>query len=612
MSVRLGDLPRLWRTVRPLGRDQLWHRVRLAARRRWWAARPAPVEARYRSRAAGGRVHWAHPGLVSVARARLARRAAHAPASVADDALAGRFTLLGETRELGRPVAWERPDLAQALLWKTHLHEFGYALELAQAAVEGGSARHREGFFALAREWSEAEPIGAPGFHLVPWNERVVATRLMHWAAAGALLGLRDDDPDADWLGREIVRHALFLRDNLALDLRANHLFRDCVALAFAHEIAGCCPDGLALLEREVAAQILPDGAHEERAPMYHAVCLEDLVDLHVLFGERAPAWLGDAVRRAAGFLEYVLLGDGDIPLLGDGWRGEVATGPLLAQAREAAGPPIPPRAPERSSGLVRLARGSTVAVVRAGPHGPDHQLGHAHADLLSFDLSDGPRRIVTDTGTHQYAAGPARDRLRSTAAHNTIQLDGEELLEAWSSFRSGRRGRARCHARGEAAGFAWIWASHDGYAWLPGAPVHHRLLAVGERRVLVLDALLGRGRHRIESRLLLHPDTALQAVHVESLGHGPLAREPASLHERFGETRETERLVSSTEAELPWTGGFWLRLERAAHPATRVAYRAGGIEVEIADDAERLAARWNPAAASGSEAVAIEVHRLA
>src|SRR5690606_14956249 len=145
---------------------------------------------------------------------------------------------------------------------------------LATAGRSTGDPRYRSGLLALAREWSEAEPLGRRGSHQVAWNERVVATRLMNWAAAGALLGLRAGEPDADWLGREIVRHALFLRDNLALDLQANHLFRDCVALAAAHAFAGCAPDGLALLEREVAEQILPDGAHYERSPMYHAVCL--------------------------------------------------------------------------------------------------------------------------------------------------------------------------------------------------------------------------------------------------------------------------------------------------------------------------------------------------
>jgi uncharacterized heparinase superfamily protein len=311
-------------------------------------------------------------------------------------------------------------------------------------------------------------------------------------------------------------------------------------------------------VERAVREQILADGAHVERCPMYHAVCLADLVDLRTLLGDASPAWLRGAVARAAGFLDGVLLGDGDIPLLGDGWRGEVDVQCLLAQAR-ALETPIAPRDAEHASGLVRLERGLLRCVVRAGPHGPDYQLGHAHADLLSFDASLGARRVVTDTGTGAYADGPLRRHLRSTAAHNTVQLDGEELLEAWSSFRSGRRGRARVVARGAQGRFAWLVATHDGYAWLAGAPRPQRLWLVADDELWVLDAVRGSGRHRIASRLHLHPDAAGAACAVTGFG-GPVREAVAPLHEHFDRIREMRELRIEVEAPLPWLGGFRLR----------------------------------------------------
>lgn len=594
----------LARTVVALRLGQIWHRGRLFARRTWWSRQPALIDARYRARAASAGLRWDYGQLARFASARTARRPSEDALAAARDALHGCFTLLHEPRHLGLPVPWDRPDLTQALLWKTHLHEFAWSFDLARAAQETGDATYRQAFFALARDWAESQPIGKPGFHRVAWNERVVATRLMHWAAAGALLGLRAGEEDADWLGREIVRHALFLRDNLALDLQANHLFRDCVALAFAHEIAGCAPDGLALLEREVREQILPDGAHYERSAMYHAVCLADLIDLQILLGDGAPDWLTDAVRRAGGFLESVLLGDGDIPLLGDAWRGEVDPGVLLAQARAAAGPLVPPREPERWSGLVRLERGPVRTVLRCGPHGPDHQLGHAHADLLSFEVSHGARRIVVDTGTGAYAEGPVRQRLRSTAAHNTVQIDGEELLEAWSSFRSGRRGRARCDARGEAGGWSWLAASHDGYRWLAGSPRVHRLFLVSDEAVLALDAVLGKGRHRFASRLHLHPESEAAGARAFPLG-GAWQRGVAPYHERFGETREMPELTLAEEALLPWLGGLLVRFDgSAASPEASLRWQDGAARLDLRDAGRALAVRWDPARA----AVAIDV----
>lgn len=603
-SMRAQDIGRLLRTVSHLRATQIWHRARLTVRRKLWSRRSAQVDAAYHARAAKlAGLRWDHAGLAAVARHHAERRDASAAQRVARDALAGRFTFLGETRDLGIPVPWDRPDLMQVLLWKTHLHEFSYAIDLALAHRETRDVSFRDGFFALAHAFTDAQPIAKPGFQRVAWNERAVATRLMYWAAAGALFELRDGDPEASWLAREINRHALFLRDNLAFDLLANHLFRDTAALGFAHEVAGCVPDAFALFEREVREQILPDGAHVERCPMYHAVCLADLVDLRALCGDASPGWLRDAVARASGFLESILLGDGDIPMLGDGWRGEVDVQRLLGHAR-ALETPLAPQAPEHASGLVRLARGPLRCVVRAGSHGPDHQLGHAHADLLSFDVSVGALRVVTDTGTGAYANGPMRRHLRSTAAHNTVQLDGAELLEAWSSFRSGRRGRARVLARGCCDRFEWLVASHDGYRWLPGSPEPRRLWLVGDNELWVLDAVLGTGRHRIESRLHLHPDAAAAAVSVRALG-AVASEERAPLHEHFNATREMSQLVVATEAPLPWLGGFWLRIGATPEAQPSLALDGHVAKLRLAAGAHSLAVDWN-LDAPGASAIAI------
>jgi uncharacterized heparinase superfamily protein len=487
-ALHIPDLALAVRSAAHLRPGQIAHRLRYTLRRALWERRGAAIDARYRDRAARlGPARWDHPGIAAVAAFRAGR--IDEASSRARDALDGRFTFLGECREMGRDVAWFRPDLdAGTRLWKTHLHEFAYAEDLARAATASGDAAYRERFFALARSWRDAAPIGCPGFALDAWNARAVATRMVHWAVAASILGLRAGDSDADWLGRELAVHALFLRDNLELDLLGNHLLRDAVGLVFAQELLGAVPDAMSQLERQVEEQVLPDGCHVERAPMYHGICLGDLIEVQLLLGDRAPGWLSDAVSRMAGFLEAIALGDGDIPLLGDGWRGEVDCAALMHAARRS-GPPTPPDAPERHSGIVALRSGDLRLVLRAGPHGPDHQLGHAHADLLSFDLSSGTRRVVTDTGTSLYDPGPERMYLRSTAAHSTIRIDAREQLEAWGSFRVGRRGRAWVETRGSDGPWQWVSASHDAYKGLAGRPMHHRLFLVGAGRALVLDA---------------------------------------------------------------------------------------------------------------------------
>ena len=75
--------------------------------------------------------------------------------------------------------------------------------------------------------------------------------------------------------------------------------------------------------------------------------------------------------------------------------------------------------------------------VFDAGPIGPKHQPGHGHAGALSFELSAGGRRVVTDTGVLT-AAAPLAATI-AHAAHNTVEIDGRDQSEV-GAFRCGRR----------------------------------------------------------------------------------------------------------------------------------------------------------------------------
>jgi uncharacterized heparinase superfamily protein len=601
----MRDLGRWLRTARHLEASQLWQRARLTLRRAWWERLGERAHARLAAEAAAlPAARLAHPGLGRVAalRERLADPAESRRS--ADDALAGRFTFLSQTRSFGERVAWFDPALDTGTrLWKTLLHEFPYALDLAWAARATGDPRYRARCLALMRSWSAEATVGRPGFARDSWNARAVATRLVSWALAAHVLGLEPDarDGDGGFVARAVTLHGHFLAGNLERDIRANHLLRDAVGLVFAHELVGAWPAALALLEAEVAEQVLADGCHYERAAHYHAIALQDLLEVRALLAERSPAWLESAIARMAGFLAYLLPEDGELPLLGDTWQSEPPPRRLLAEAG-AAEPPAP-GAPERASGLVVLRAGPVHAVIRAGAHGPDFQLGHAHADLLSFEASVGPRRLVTDTGTGVYDAGPVRDWLRSTAAHNTVQLDGAELLEAWGSFRSGRRGRAHVVARGRTEAVDWVHAAHDAWSFLPGRPRHDRLLAVSKDRILVLDWIRGAGRHRIRSALHLHPAFPSLEGRLVPLGAplGELRQVP--LHERFNQTREMTEAALEADAELPWAGGFVLGVA-GPEGDWQMAVEAG----EIVARAPRrgLELRWRAGSSQRESAVTV------
>ena len=81
---------------------------------------------------------------------------------------------------------------------------------------------------------------------------------------------------------------------------------------------------------------------------------------------------------------------------------------------------------------------------VDAGPIGPAYLSVHGHGDIYSYELSLDGRRVVVDGGTSTYQAGPERDWVRSTRAHNTVEVAGADQCEFFGAFRVGRRGRPR------------------------------------------------------------------------------------------------------------------------------------------------------------------------
>ncbi len=95
--------------------------------------------------------------------------------------------------------------------------------------------------------------------------------------------------------------------------------------------------------------------------------------------------------------------------------------------------------------------------LVDSGPLGYLSIAAHGHADALSFVLSIGDREILVDPGTYAYHTEPSwRRYFRSTLAHNTVGIDGEDQsVQAgnfmWTATRAGTLHRIRGRYRAAA-----------------------------------------------------------------------------------------------------------------------------------------------------------------
>ena len=82
--------------------------------------------------------------------------------------------------------------------------------------------------------------------------------------------------------------------------------------------------------------------------------------------------------------------------------------------------------------------------------------------------------RLIVNGGTSQYGADPERHRQRSTAAHSTVEVNGENSSEVWGGFRVARRAFPIGVKVDEVNNT--VHCGHNGYARLKGVPF------IGER----------------------------------------------------------------------------------------------------------------------------------
>lgn len=462
---------------------------------------------------------------------RLPRRAIRAAGPVALRRPAGWVEPLSRRRSLfPGPEMWllnQRIRLTDGASWQAGfppliLYNLHYFDDLA--APDGDEEAQR----ALIARWLAENPAGRGiGWHAYPASLRLV--NWLKWVMAGRepVPGMLDS----------LATHAAWIAANVETHLMANHVLANAKALLFAGLLldapqrATWLRRGLRLLRAEVAEQVLPDGGHFERSPMYHAVVLEDLLD--VLNLQREFDF------PAGAMLEWMLAlthPDGEIAFFNDAAFGVAApAGELIAYARRL-GVPAPSGSPPgatllQPSGFARLQRGSAVLVADVGSVGPSYQPGHAHAGTLSFELSAGGARLIVNSGTSTYQPGPQRESERATPAHNTVAVAGESSSEVWASFRVGRRARV---TERTASGDR-LAAAHDGYRHL--GVLHRREWMLHESALVIRDTLTG--DQPAEGFLHFAPGR-MPRVGVDG---ADVVEESSEYHPRFGESLPNKRL---------------------------------------------------------------------
>ncbi len=472
-------------TLRHLKPIQIWGRLLFRLRR------PTPDLSAAPQRRSGGGV-WRLPA---------ARRQSLVSAM--------RFRFLNEEHEVVSGGDWNSPGIPK--LWLYNLHYFD---DLNAQDAASRAAWHA---LLLARWIAENPPGVGNGWEPYPLSLRLV--NWLKWVLAGNEL--------SGAAVHSLAVQARFLTRRLEVHLLGNHLFANAKALVFAGAFfEGAEADawfrlGMEILRREIAEQILADGGHFERSTMYQALALEDMLDLSNLARAFPAAFAGwqteldrwpTLIDGMARWLEAMSHPDGEISFFNDAAMG-VAPSPsaLMGYAQRLDIPVVAEMSDGviqlEQSGYIRMQMNRAVLLFDGAPVGPDYLPGHAHADTLSFELSWGLQRVICNSGTSRYGRDAIRLWERSTAAHNTVAIDGADSSEVWDGFRVARRAYPVGFGCAESAEALGAWCAHDGYMRLPGRPVHRRTVEVSGDEVRWTDEVTGAGEHRAVGRIPLHPE---------------------------------------------------------------------------------------------------------
>ncbi|WP_245815213.1 heparinase II/III family protein [Shimia gijangensis] len=475
------------------------------------------------------------------------------------------WRFLNEDGELAE-IGWQNDRRSK--LWRYNQHYFD---DLNAASSEDRLSWHKD----LIDLWvADNPPASGNGWEPYPTSLRIV--NWVKWAHSGNFLS-----SDAE---KSLAVQARWLSKRLEWHLLGNHLFANAKALVHAGlyftgpEAKRWLDRGLSILAREVPEQILPDGGQFELSPMYHALAVEDMLDLVNItaahpdsFGSESRAaqlerWR-EIIPRMLRWLFVTSHPDGRTSFFNDAAFGVAPENAVLFSYAERLGFELPSLEDHGildlpNSGLCRLASGPALVLADLAPIGPDYLPGHAHADTLSIEMSLYGQRLFVNSGTSVYGIGAERLRQRGTPAHNTVTVIGENSSEVWSGFRVGARARIRNRSVSQEGNTLLASASHDGYRRMVEGLDHRRDLHLTTNSLTIIDKISRLAP--AEARYHLHPDVEVEMEDATSgcliladgqcvmfsAQEGTVRLDRTTWHPEFGVSQDNKCLVISFDTQ--------------------------------------------------------------
>lgn len=519
-----------------------------------------------------------------------------------------------------RDIEYNNPDRPSDVKFPWELSRMQWMMPLGQAYLLTGDERYALAARDLLSHWISENPYAGS----VNWSCTMeVALRIHTWTWFFHVF--KHSTAWAETAFRERFLQSLFLHGDFTTrnleksDINGNHYTADAAGLVIAGLFFGSGSAaqhwlklGWDILCDEMPRQVFPDGVDFEASVPYHRL-VQELFLISAIYrlryGLDVPEWYRDRLIAMARFTAAYSRPDGSVPLWGDAddaralpfggqsindhryLLGLVGTafdvkdlragfsGPrseiLWLMGADAAST-LPDREildHDQSSiafpdgGFYVLRNRRDHVFVDCGPLGLGGRGGHGHNDLLSFEAVLDGVHLISDCGAYLYTADyQERNNFRSTAYHNTPQVDGEEINRfVRPDYLWFLHNDASHEVREVSFGpnTDRLVLSHGGYRRLksPVTPVRSFELNHAEHRLTIRDEFKGEGEHQLE--IPLHLASGVE-VNRQEPGHLVLQVEKRSFSLAWDATSmwnlriESGRISPSYGVSLPSTTLIW------------------------------------------------------
>ena len=547
------------------------------------------------------------------------------------------------------------------ITWELNRHQFFITLGRAYWAT--GDERHARAFVDFVSSWMKSNP---PGLGLNWLSSLEVSFRAISWL--WALNFFRRSPSLSPEFFLEFLKylsaHGRHIETYLSTYSSPNtHLTGEALGLYY---LGSCLPEfpeatrwrtlGEKILLAELDRHVRPDGVYFEQSSYYHRYTVDFYTHFYVLARQHGSVFasVADKLQQLLDHLMYITRPDRTTPFFGDDdggkllkfekrepddFRAALSNGAALFNRSDykfvagdaaeetlwllgpeglAAFDQLVAREPAKSSigfssgGYYVMRDGwskdSNYLLFDCGPHGTMN-CGHAHADALSFQLAAGGRTLLIDPGTFTYTGSKQlRDWFRSSAAHNTLTLEGESSSLPDGPFSWRAIANSDCRNWISRYRFDFVEGSHDGYSRLSWPATHARsILFLKDDYWVVRDSVKSDAAHQADlwfhfeagttpliravegQAVMVSEESEQNGLDIVVFGNNARwRREESSVSHCYG-VKETGRVYvsSSTITSDGETVTFLLphRISSATHSNVREIEAIGGRALEVSHE---------------------------